>query len=501
MFKSITVSSRGKADAVIAGVFKGKSSPLPLDSATKAHDLAGAFERARKLPECTGDVGAIAETHSDGRSPIRAILVGLGDKKELTLESFRKALVPALKRLANVKADAAELALTGAIEAAQLDPAEAGRAAGEIASLLAYDADRFKGDAAKKKLDKPKLALRADDNAFERALKRGLAIGTAANVARECSDTPPNIATPKWMAQQARALAKKHDTVSVRVIEGSALEKERLVGHINVGKASENPPCLIRIAYTPKKAAKNAKPIVLIGKTITYDTGGLSIKPTSGMLGMKHDKGGGCSTLGAMHIIASVVKPKRPVVAFLAAAENCISDEAYRPDDVLTYRNGKTVEITNTDAEGRLVLADALCWTCDKEKPECIIDMATLTGGVVVALGSTYAGLWCDNDKLRGRIDQAADRTGERVWRLPLHREYSDLMKSTTADILNSAPVRKAHPIQGAAFLQEFVDPSIPWAHIDIAGVADVESPTGPFAVKGATGFGARLVARVVEDW
>ncbi len=500
MFKSVVVSSRGKADAVVVGVFKGDSGPSPLDAQTKAHANADAIERARKLSECTGAVGSIAEAHTDGRSSVRVVLVGLGEKKELTLESFRSAMTAACKRLATVKAESAELAFTGTLDAAKLDAEEAGRAAGEIAALMAYDADRFKGAAAKKTIDKPKLALRADDKAFERGLKRGVAIGAGVNVGRECADTPPNIATPKWMAAQARALARKHDTVSVRVIEGAALEKERLEGHINVGKASENKPCLIRIAYTPKGASRGAKPIVIIGKTITYDTGGLSIKPTPSMAGMKHDKGGGCAALGAMHIIASVVKPKRPVIALLAAAENSISDEAYRPDDVLTFRNGKTVEITNTDAEGRLVLADALCWACDKEKPECIIDMATLTGGVVVALGSTYAGLWCDNDKLRDRVDSAAEATGERVWRLPLHREYTDMMKSSVADLVNSNPNRKAHPIQGAAFLQEFVSRDIPWAHIDIAGVWDVESPTGPFP-KGATGYGSRLVARVVEDW
>jgi len=500
MFKSVAVSSRGKADTVVVGVFKGKSGASPLDAQTKEHPLADTINQARRLPECTGATGSVAEAHSEGRSAVRVVVVGLGEKKDLTLESFRSAMTSALKRLATVRAESADLSLAGALVAAKLDLEEAGRAAGEIASLMAYDADRFKGAETKKNIDKPKLSLRSDDKAFERALKRGVAIGAGVNAGRECSDTPPNIATPKWMAAQARALARKHDTVSVRVIEGAALEKERLQGHINVGKASENKPCLIRIAYTPKGASRNAKPIVIIGKTITYDTGGLSIKPTPSMAGMKHDKGGGCSTLGAMHIIASVVKPKRPVIALLAAAENSISDEAYRPDDVLTFRNGKTVEITNTDAEGRLVLADALCWTCDKEKPECIIDMATLTGGVVVALGSTFAGLWCDDDKLRDRVDSAAELTGERVWRLPLHREYNDMMKSSVADLVNSNPNRKAHPIQGAAFLQEFVSPDVPWAHIDIAGVWDVESPTGPYP-KGATGFGSRLVARVVENW
>jgi leucyl aminopeptidase len=200
-----------------------------------------------------------------------------------------------------------------------------------------------------------------------------------------------------------------------------------------------------------------------------------------------------------MHAIATVIKPKRRVVAMLACAENSISDEAYRPDDVLTFRNGVTVEVTNTDAEGRLVLADALCWTCEKENPAAIIDLATLTGGVVVALGSVYAGMWCDDDRLRQRVERAAEASGELVWRLPHHQKYRDMMKSPIADIVNSAPVREAHPIQGAAFLSYFVEPGIPWCHLDIAGTHATERDAGPF-VSGPTGFGARLLAELLDQ-
>ena len=251
-------------------------------------------------------------------------------------------------------------------------------------------------------------------------------------------------------------------------------------------------------AIRVKRENKNAKPLVLIGKTITYDTGGLSLKINNGMVGMKRDKDGGCAVLGAMHAIATVIQPNRPVVALLAIAENSISDEAYRPDDVITYRNGVTVEVTNTDAEGRLVLADALCWACEKEGPSAIIDLATLTGGVVVALGSTYAGMFCENDALRAKVEAASASSGERVWRLPMHQEYRDLMKSPVADILNSNANRKAHPIQGAAFLSYFVDDNIPWCHLDIAGVHVAESNKGAF-VDGPTGWGTRLLAELVD--
>src|SRR5690606_30780310 len=182
----------------------------------------------------------------------------------------------------------------------------------------------------------------------------------------------------------------------------------------------------------------------------------------------------------------------------LAAAENSISDEAYRPDDILRFRNGVTVEVTNTDAEGRLVLADALSWACEKENPACIIDLATLTGGVVTALGSTFAGLWCEDDALRGRLEAAMGASGERWWRLPMDKEYRDMMKSPVADIVNSNPNRKAHPIQGAAFLSYFVDEKIPWAHVDIAGVHATDGDNGCF-VKGPTGWGVRLLAEFVD--
>src|SRR5207302_8129132 len=180
-------------------------------------------------------------------------------------------------------------------------------------------------------------------------------------------------------------------------VQGDDLESQGLQGLVTVGRASAHPPCLIRLAYRPTGGAggADARPVALLGKTITYDTGGLTLKINNGMVGMKRDKDGGCAVLGAMHAIATLVKPDVPVVGLLVAAENCVSESAMRPDDVITYRNGVTVEVTNTDAEGRLVLADGLCWACDEENASIIIDLATLTGGVITALGSTFAGMFC----------------------------------------------------------------------------------------------------------
>jgi leucyl aminopeptidase len=427
------------------------------------------------------------------------IIAGLGKKdafKEHTLRSVGAAVA---RRLAVTKDATVSVDLAGQVSGAKrVKLARAGRCFGEGVGLIGWKNWRFKGTAPgnsdKKRIN---LHVASPNREFADGLALGLALAESANVGRDLSETPPNIATPAFIASLARKLAKETG-LSCRVIEGKELEKERLVGLINVGKASENKPCMIRLEYTPK-VGKSKPPAVLVGKTMTYDTGGLSLKINNGMVGMKRDKDGGCAVLGAMHAVATVIKPDRPVVALLAVAENSISEEAYRPDDVITYRNGVTVEVTNTDAEGRLVLADALIWACELENPEFIIDLATLTGGVVTALGSTFAGMFCENDRLLGRLQKAMDASGERWWRLPMDQEYRDMMKSPIADILNSNPNRKAHPIQGAAFLSYFVEPKVPWAHIDIAGVHAVEGDSGPF-VKGPTGWGVRLLADLLSQ-
>lgn len=499
MFESVRVSSRGVSQALIVGVFKPDKGEVALDAATKKLDTGGVIAAAIKRAECTGDSGAVCETFEKS---LRILIVGLGKKADFKAGSLRMALAGAGRRLAVTKEERVAIELSGPLAGAKADAMRAGVAAGECFGLLGFDTTTFKGAAngngnGKKK---SKLELRSSDKAFEKGMARGVALAESANLCRLWANTPPNIATPMWMASEARRIARGVEALSVRIVKGAELEREKLTGLINVGKASENEPCLIRVEYKPKNAKKGVAPAVIIGKTMTYDTGGLSIKPSNSMKGMKEDKDGGCAALAAMHAIATVVKPKRPVVCLLAAAENSIANNAYRPDDVLTFRNGVTVEVTNTDAEGRLVLADALCWACDKEKPGFIVDLATLTGGVVTALGSTFAGMWCDDDDLRARFETAAAESGERIWRLPHHQEYCDMMKSPIADIVNSNPNRKAHPIQGAAFLSYFVKKDVPWCHLDIAGVHAAESDTGPYAGCNPNGWGVLLLASLFEQ-
>ncbi|MGE3109095.1 MAG: M17 family metallopeptidase [Phycisphaerales bacterium] len=499
MFKSVSLSAKAPAQAVVVGVFTDKK----LDRATAALDAryGRVITQALKRAECSGDSGKVWDAYPPGggtaTKPARVLILGLGKRNSFDASSLRAGAAAVGRRLAATKDERVAIELHGAVESAKGDAAVAGRCFGEGLGLIAWNFEEFKGKGSENGGTKSALSIRSSSKAFQDGVQRGLHLAESTNLARDLSQTPPNVATTEFMADQARKLAKKTG-MSCRVWKGAELEKENFAGLINVGKASENKPCLIRLEYSPKRKT-GAKPVVLVGKTMTYDSGGLSLKINNGMVGMKRDKDGGCAVLGAMHAIASYIKPERPVVALLACAENSISDEAYRPDDVIRYRNGVTVEVTNTDAEGRLVLADALCWACEHENPECIIDLATLTGGVVVALGSTFAGLWCDHDDLRRRLEAAMRTSGERWWRLPHDAEYRDMMKSPIADILNSNPNRKAHPIQGAAFLSYFVTPGVPWCHIDIAGVHAVEGDTGPF-IKGPTGWGVRLLADLMSQ-
>jgi leucyl aminopeptidase len=474
VYKTIRVPAAkpAKADTLVIGVFDAKDPP--------AGRLPALVGKLLERPEVKGDAGAVTIDYlKDGR---RLVILGLGKESVDPRAQARTAGAKLVKAVCDCEAEVAEVLLPDADLFGPL---------AEGVGLGSFTFNEFKDAKAE-----GSLALTAAAAPARKAMRRGVGLAEASNFSRMMSTTPPNVATPAWMAKQARALARKTG-MKCEVIQGKALADKKLIGLQTVGAASENKPCLIKITYQPRGAASK-KPAVLLGKTITYDTGGLSLKINNGMRGMKYDKNGGCAVLGAMHAIANTIKPKRKVVALLVAAENSISDEAYRPDDIITYMNGVSVEVTNTDAEGRLVLADGLCWACKHEKPEFIIDMATLTGGVVIALGDACAGLWCDNDKLRARLEGAAEASGERLWRLPLWQDYKDMMKSDVADILNSHPARRhAHPIQGAAFLSYFVEEGIPWAHIDIAGTSAVDGPQGPYA-KGPTGFGVRLVAEAL---
>ncbi len=497
MFETVDLPELIRAQAIVLAIFEDKAPPSGEDAKLFA---LPPVHQALTRKECTGEADNLVEAFVtlDG-GVVRIFLLGLGARNRFSPEVMRKAAARLGRRLAKTQEENVDLAIAGTLGDAGEDVEHCGRCVGESLGLLAWNGRIYRGTGSKPKPISP-LHLHSDDEKFRRGLEAGLKLAVSANLARDLSQTPPNIATPLWMAEQARKMAEATG-LECTVVQGDALIKRRLEGLVNVGRASVHPPCLIRLAYHPKptngETQEGVQPIVLLGKTITYDTGGLTLKVNNGMVGMKRDKDGGCAVFGAMYAIATLIKPGFPVVGLLVAAENSVSDSSMRPDDVLTYRNGVTVEVTNTDAEGRLVLADGLCWACEEENASLIVDLATLTGGVVTALGSTFAGLFCDDAALTGRLEAAAERSGERLWRMPLHPEYREMMKSPVADIVNSNPNRKAHPIQGAAFLTYFVKEGTAWAHIDIAGVHAVDSDSGPF-IKGPTGYGVRLLADLV---
>jgi len=490
MYKSVQSRPVPNPQATVCLRFKDRR--LHKDYAALDRKTGRALSTATKRTECTGETGEATALYARGR---RYLVLGLGEEKSFDANVLRKAAASLVQALDRMGATSASVVPNAAV-LAKVPARQFGRALGEGVGLGSFSFDEFKS-LNNKRTSPESLTVTSSDKAVREALPLGLTLADAANYCRRLAATPPNVATTSYVAAEAEKLAASNPSLKCTVHKGAALEKNELVGLANVGKASENPPCLIALTYTPP--GRPVATVALVGKTITYDTGGLSIKSADNMKGMKYDKSGGMAVLGTMRAIAAIKPPCR-VVGLLPTAENSISDEAYRADDILRYPNGVSVEVTNTDAEGRLVLADALVYACRKVKPDAIIELSTLTGGMVIALGRVYAGLWCEEEKLRGRIEAAAAESGERVWRMPLHADYREMMKAKHADIWNSAPVREAHPVQGAAFLSYFVDEGVPWAHIDIAGVATRDKDNGPFP-SGPTGFGVRLLADLLAAW
>ncbi len=456
-------------------------------------DLPKSWSSVRPVAEAAARPGFRRQVGQIEFAGDRAVLVGLGDAAALTTERAVSVGVGLVKALGRASVTAASLEILA--DGLDMTSAQLGRAIGEGIAIGNWRLLGFDGAATER--EKPKATLRVAGAAGEldRGLSEGLGIGECVNFARRLQATPPNVAHPGWIAAEARALARSHG-LRVRVISFAEARRLGMGGLVNVGMASNRKPCLVLLEYRPSKA--NAPHLAIVGKTITYDTGGYSLKTGNGMKGMKYDKSGGCAVLGAMRAIAEAKLPVRATAA-LPAAENMVGGDAYRPDDIITMFNGVTCEVTNTDAEGRLVLADALAWIAAKAKPDAVVDLATLTGGVVVALGNHCAGYFCEHPDLAGRLETAASASGELIWRLPLWESHRRQMRSSHADIVNSGAKRGAHPIQGAAFLSHFVPADLPWAHIDIAGVAEDEGHnhfgTGP------TGYGVRLVLELARTF
>jgi leucyl aminopeptidase len=481
--------------AVVVNLFEGVTKP---SGATGAIDRAmdGQLTQMIADGELTGSLGETRIVHTGGRLPARrVVVVGLGKRDGFDLEAVRRAVGSATRELLTTGITAWHTVLHGGGSLKKTPSRDLAQAIAEATLMGAYRWDRFKtttgptGDGRPVPRLEDVTIVEADGGKLaqiRRGLDRGSKIAEAVNYTRDLGNSPPNEMTPAALADHARKLGDQHAMV-VEVLTVEDLKQQGMGGILGVGQGSHNGPRLIIVRYD--RGRPSVKPTILVGKAITFDAGGISIKPSRHLEEMKFDKMGGCAVLGILKA-AALLGLKQSLIGVIPAAENLPSAAAYRPGDILESYSGKTIEVINTDAEGRLILADGLTWASE-QNPREIIDIATLTGACMVALGETAAGAFGD-ERAVSRFVEAGARTGDRAWPLPLYDEFSENMRSEVADIKNAGG-HWGGASNAAAFLKFFVGDAIPWTHLDIAGNAYVTKPRY-YEPVGATGAGVRLV-------
>jgi leucyl aminopeptidase len=468
-----------KADCLVIGMPEKGAWPASANQADEA--LGGLIKTLQKAGDLSGKNATTVTIPLTDQPWSRLLVVGTGKDTDRSPANYRKALVAMMTALKDgpsksVAITLADTAVTGD-EAANSEAARLSLIGRTLEDQL-YSFSDFKSEKpAASKLNKAVVFASSASKTLKNAFNLGLATGRGMNLTRDLGNTPPNICHPSWLADQAKKLAKDYDSIKTEVLDEKQMEKLGMNTILAVGKGSTQPPRLIVMEYRGGKAKD--KPYVLVGKGITFDTGGISLKPGEGMDEMKYDMGGSASVFGAMQVLAET-QPRINVVAVIAAAENMPDGGASRPGDIVTTLSGQTVEILNTDAEGRLVLCDALTYV-KKFDPEVVIDMATLTGACIIALGNQATGLLSNNDELADELLAAGERAGDRAWRLPLWDEYQSQLDSNFADMANIGG-RPAGTITAACFLSRFTK-EYRWAHLDIAGTA-----WNSGKAKGATG-------------
>jgi leucyl aminopeptidase len=462
--------------------------PLPAALAGLDRAAGGALQRLATAGDFAGKRDETALVYPTGPAG-RIMLVGMGKPDEVNRAAIRRAASVAAKRMRGLGVAHAAFHLPTESRGS-VSPAEAGQA---IAEGLAQGAWQFldmkrPGDEKKPPLERVDLLALDDHDAFAAGHRIGAALGVGQTLARGIQVLPGNICTPTYVGRAAEELATRHG-FGVTLLDKAAITREKMGALLAVAQGSVEEPRFIVLEYQGAEGA----PIVLVGKGVTFDTGGISIKPAQNMEDMKYDMSGAAAVIGTFEVLGRL-KPAAHVIGLIPSTENMPSGTALKPGDVVTSHIGKTIEVINTDAEGRLILCDALSWA-RRYRPACVIDIATLTGAIVVALGNSVAGVMGNDDALVEEVRQAGERAGERVWPLPLWDEYRDLMKSDIADVKNAGG-RPAGSISAGWFLREFVD-GFAWAHLDIAGTAytDREDAT---RVKGPTGIGVRLFSEFV---
>lgn len=480
-----------KCDALIINLFEDIDG-IHLSGATGAVDNAlGSIikEEVLKLDKYKGKLGKIAVLPTYGKIPARkVVIVGLGKRDEFDLNAIRKASAEAIKRCKTLKAEHVCSVLHGAGKGG-LNTLKCAQVLTEGALLGNYNFEKYKskkGEEDNSKTEIKELSIIEIDSSkqedIQNGIKKGEIIATATNFSRDLVCEAPSVMTPSKLADTALSIG-----IECRVFNQPEIEKMGMTSFLGVARGSAEPPKFIHMIYRPEETP--VKKVAVVGKGITFDSGGLDLKTAAGMLEMKMDMSGAAAVLGVMKVLKSLA-PNIEVHGIIPACENMPDGKSYKPGDILTAKNGKTIEVNNTDAEGRLILADALCYAVE-QKPDEIIDLATLTGAVIIALGKCCSAVMGNNQELIDKFMSRTRLSGEKYWQLPLFEEYKKFLKSDIADITNSG-AREAGSSFGGVFLQEFVE-KIPWIHLDIAGAAWYDKPS--FEVpKGPTGFGVRSV-------
>ncbi len=462
-----------KDEVLAVAVLQGKELPKELSEVTK-HMRKEEFEAKQGQTHVLSTLGKFKFS--------KLLLYGLGEEKDLNLDFLRRFAGSAVRYAVSVKSASVSIALPNVKNASEA----AAQAIVEGAVLASYKPIKFKSKQDDY-FEVKNISVVSKEN-IDEALKRGSTLAHSQNYVRDINENPANIATPQVLAQAARDLSKQQG-LACTVFEKSDLQKMKMNAILAVNQGSVLPPVLVIMEYNKDK--KDLPFYAVVGKGITFDSGGISIKPAKGMQEMKYDKTGAVTTLGIMKAVSELKLPIRLIGAF-AATENMPSGSAQKPGDIITAYNGKTIEVLNTDAEGRLILADTLAYVAER-KPQAIIDLATLTGAIIIALGRYRIGLFSNDDNLAKNIFDAGEQTFERVWRMPLDKEYSEMDKGDFADVKNiGSEMGDAGSITAAAFLQEFVG-DCKWAHLDIAAV-DAIAEKHSYLDKGASGIGMRLV-------
>jgi leucyl aminopeptidase len=481
---------------LVLGVFENEIEDIMNELYGISKTIVEMVQRIVKDKEHTGSFGSSCIVHCFTGPIQRIMLLGLGEKKSLDKDKVRVLAGKAAAKAMEI--NVSEYTIKPFTHLTK----DFTEAVCEGTCLSLYKFDQYQSqqigesshDASQLKIS---LLVDSDREKWQRVLDTTKIITDAVNFGRDLANLPPNDCSPEYLARVALDLSSKHQQISTRIIERYEMESLGLNGIVAVGMGSNKPPKLIIVEYRGNEDSSTNVPYLFVGKAVTFDTGGISIKPSERMEEMKFDKTGGCDVLAIISGLANL-EAKTNVIGIIPCVENMPSSSAYRPGDIVRMYNGKTVEVINTDAEGRLILADSIAYGIEKYNPNSIIDLATLTGACIVALGSNIAGALGNSHELFEKLRQISEKTNEKFWELPLYPEFNEQIKSKYADIKNIGG-RAGGTITAAIFLSNFVNKT-PWIHLDIAGTAWTQDGTWEksYNPKGATGFGIRSLIRLV---